>query len=697
MELSDLLLQRGDAQEALALLDRAVLVSTSARTYIARAALYRVLGRLDDAELDLEMARQIEPGSVDALIALGSLRRSEGDVDRAKEAYRLVLSLAPGTAASHMGLADLAFDQGKLDEAWWQFEAAKGVEPASSAPLVSLAAARARQNDWDEAEVAYLQAAELAPAATVPYIGLADIAQRRSGSAEDALAWLDKIDGLAPAQGTVKRTMASICRNSPASAGCEPGLVAEALQEAAQLEPDRPDANLALADLYLAEGRPEEAGPFVTLAQEIAPRDPAVHVAQGNVHHALGDLEAAESSFRQAIGLDATRMDGHLALARFFVAEEKHAEAVAAYQEAIRKFPLDWSLWLSLGNVYLTMESFADALTAFQQAATMNPHAPQPWLGQGDVQMAKEKWEAAQEAYEQAQRLDPEQAEALLRLSTLAEERDKDDKALQYARQAVKIDPTLAAGHLAVGRMLQEDEKNAEAADAFLSAIKLDPRRHAAYNRWMWCYTDIKREPYDVDRSRLEAELAKIAAGDQRETLWAQTLLGLGYLTLEEDIERAIAHLEKAAEMDPTYTELYQDLALANEEGRDGPRALEWWQRYLYAAPPGTDTSEAQKHIDNLKLVSIEQPGSGDHLSGRVKITGTAKGKMVQSYKLVYRPVGSEEWLSISTGTEKITNGLLGTWDTTGLLPGEYEIRLDVIRSDEDFRPYDQITVVVGP
>ncbi len=697
MDLSDLLLRRGEVDGALDLLDQAVQLSASARTLVARAALYRVLGRPDDALRDLEMARQIEPGSVEALIALGSLYRSLGDVARAKEAYRLVLSLAPGSAASHLGLAELALDQGQLNEAWWQFDAAQKVEPASSSPLLGLALARTRQKDWEEAEAAYRRAAELVPAATAPYIGLADLAQRRTGSVADALALLEQIGSPGLNRGTVQRTMAGICRSSSASANCQPDLVAEALLEAAQLEPDSPEAYLSLADLYLSEGRPLEAEPYVSLAEEIAPRDPAVHVAQGNVYHALGDPAAAESSYREAVGLDATRMDGHVALARFYVVEEDHVEAVAAYQEGIRKFPLEWSLWLSLGNVYLAMESHADALSAFQQAAKMNPNAPEPWLGQGDAQMGKEKWEAAQEAYEQAQRLDPQQAEALLRLAGLAEGREKMDKAIQYARQAVKVDPTLAAGYVALGRMLQEEEQIGEAADAFLSAIQLDPRRHAAYNRWMWCYMDIKRVPYNVDRSRLEAELAKIAGGDQLETVWAQTLLGLGHLTLEEDIERAIGHLEKAADMDPAYAELYQDLALANWEVRDGPRALEWWQRYLYAASRDSDTSEAEKQIASLKLVQIEKPSSGARVSGNVQIVGTAKGKFIQSYKLEVRAEGSDTWSIIGTGTERVSSGPLAVWDTAGLAPGEYRLRLDVVRSDEDVRPYDEITVVVQP
>jgi tetratricopeptide (TPR) repeat protein len=174
-------------------------------------------------------------------------------------------------------------------------------------------------------------------------------------------------------------------------------------------------------------------------------------------------------------------------------------------------------------------------------------------------------------------------------------------------------------------------------------------------------------------------------------------LLGLGYLTLEENIDQAIEHLEEAIRLDPAFAGLYQNLALANEESRDGPRALAWWQRYLKAAGRGTDTSDAEKHIENIKLVAIEAPANGEQVSGKVKIVGTAIGKYVESYKLEYRALDSEAWSSIGTGISPVKHDKLATWDTAGLAPGEYQLRLDVVRSDDDFRPWDQITVVVQP
>jgi tetratricopeptide (TPR) repeat protein len=450
-----------------------------------------------------------------------------------------------------------------------------------------------------------------------------------------------------------------------------------------------------LVDLYLAEGRPEAAEPPAAQALEIAPRDPAVRISLGNVHDALGDAVAAEGHYQQAIRLDATRPDGYIALAEFHLAHEENDKAVAAYKEAMRIAPLDWTLWVSLASAYTAMERYAEALSAYERAAEMNPSVAEPWLGQGDVRMAQEKWDAAEKAYEQARQLRPQQAEPLLRLALLAEERENPKKATELAQQAIELDPNSAAGYVALGRILQTREKTSKAADAFISAFQRDARQTSAYNRWMWCYTEVKRQPYSLDRSRLKAKLAEIADGDQAETVWAHTLLGLGYLTLEENIDQAVKHLEEAARLDPAFAGLYESLALANEEIRDGPRALAWWQRYLKAAGRGTDTSDAEKHIENIKLVSIEAPADGDQVSGSVKIVGTAYGKYVDSYKLTYRAVGSEEWSSIGTGISPVKHEKLATWNTSGLVPGEYELRLDVVRSDDDFRPWDQITVTV--
>jgi tetratricopeptide (TPR) repeat protein len=369
---------------------------------------------------------------------------------------------------------------------------------------------------------------------------------------------------------------------------------------------------------------------------------------------------------------------------------------VATYEEAISLAPADWSLWVSLGNLYLEMEEYSESLSAYEQASEMNPNAPEPWLGQGDVYVAREKWSTAQEAYEEAQRLRPNQIESLLRLANLYEERDNLSKARDYATKAIEVDPVSASGYVTLGRIQLARENASKAAEAYMSAIQRDPRRPAAYSSWMWCYTDIKRAPYRVIMDRLEDELEEIADSEDAGTVWAQALLGLGYLNLEEDPDLIIGHLEEAIRMDPNFVELYQELASLYEENGDTARALELWYRYLYATARTSDTSEIQEHLDLMLQGQIEQPAGGDSVSGSVEIIGTATGEKFLWYTVEYSASGSDSWSTITKKESRVENSTLATWNTAGLSPGEYRIRLEVIMAKSKDPSYE-VTVEVQP
>jgi tetratricopeptide (TPR) repeat protein len=231
-----------------------------------------------------------------------------------------------------------------------------------------------------------------------------------------------------------------------------------------------------------------------------------------------------------------------------------------------------------------------------------------------------------------------------------------------------------------------------------LEAIQRDPRRLSAYNLWMWAYTDIKRRPYSLDRSRLKTALANLAKSDDSKTVWGQVLLGLGTLTLDEKAtDQAIAYFEEAIQLDPAFGALYQELAQAYETDLNGRRALESWYQYLYTNGRTADIKEVQKHIDALENVRIEQPADGEQLSGPVKIRGVASGKEFRSYQVQVRPEASSgAWSTVGQGSSKVKGGSLATWNTTGLTPGKYRLRLVVVNSKGKEFPYDEITVQIG-
>ena len=83
---------------------------------------------------------------------------------------------------------------------------------------------------------------------------------------------------------------------------------------------------------------------------------------------------------------------------------------------------------------------------------------------------------------------------------------------------------------------------------------------------------------------------------------------------------------------------------------------------------PATDTSPP--------VVALAAPSEGSDLSGLVDLTGTADDETLTQYTLAYAPAGSDNFATFKTGLAPVTNGILGTLDTTTLANGMYDIRL---------------------
>ena len=75
---------------------------------------------------------------------------------------------------------------------------------------------------------------------------------------------------------------------------------------------------------------------------------------------------------------------------------------------------------------------------------------------------------------------------------------------------------------------------------------------------------------------------------------------------------------------------------------------------------------------------TITSLGPRQEVSGRISLIGTASAPNFGFYKYEYRQLGSENWVTVAAGREIVKDDELGSWDTSNLTPGDYEIRLVV-------------------
>ncbi len=74
--------------------------------------------------------------------------------------------------------------------------------------------------------------------------------------------------------------------------------------------------------------------------------------------------------------------------------------------------------------------------------------------------------------------------------------------------------------------------------------------------------------------------------------------------------------------------------------------------------------------------IMITSPQPGGNVQGKVILSGTVDVPNFGYYKYEYAPQGSEIWATIAAGDKTKKEEELGAWETSQLVPGDYQIRL---------------------
>ncbi|MBN2447105.1 MAG: hypothetical protein JXO22_10280 [Phycisphaerae bacterium] len=84
-------------------------------------------------------------------------------------------------------------------------------------------------------------------------------------------------------------------------------------------------------------------------------------------------------------------------------------------------------------------------------------------------------------------------------------------------------------------------------------------------------------------------------------------------------------------------------------------------------------------------LAAITAPQDGEEVRGVVTITGSASDTQFEAYQLWFALSGTDQWFPLTRPIQTpVQAGALGTWDTSGLPPGAYRLRLQVFVAGSD-------------
>ena len=392
--------------------------------------------------------QQREEQKVEALTRQGMIAADANDLKKAERHFAAAAALAPSDPSTRNNYGAILMRLGRTAEARTQFEASLKLNPDQPSALTNLGQLyfeRGQPDDLRMALTLFQRAtkitadAQVSHALVTTYLKLAQVLMK-----EDIRA--------------AGRTLESAVANG--------------------LEDARIYA--ALADVYQADGRFENAIPAMRLAIQ---RDP-----QNEIYHFRYGLLLIDSS--------------------------APAAGILRLQEALKQLPNSARLWLALGIAQLTHGQNVEAESSFKRSLALDPKLVPALAYLGVTYSERGQHEKAINFYEQAITLNPRLASlyylvADTMLKTSAADTTRAEK---YLKRATELDPTLAAAYLAWGKFHVRASRYSEAAPLFERAVSLQPELLEAHYQLSQVLMKLKRR----DEANRELAIFKELSAQQK-------------------------------------------------------------------------------------------------------------------------------------------------------------------------------------
>lgn len=148
---------------------------------------------------------------------------------------------------------------------------------------------------------------------------------------------------------------------------------AECFERAVALQPQRVEAWNNLGNVRVAQGRPEQALPCFERALALSP-SAEIQCNLGNALRDVGRQEEAASAYQAAIALNRELPEAWNNLGTIRITQQRFAEALDCFREALRGSPEREEFLLNLSNALIRDEHLEEAAAVLDRLASRAPH-----------------------------------------------------------------------------------------------------------------------------------------------------------------------------------------------------------------------------------------------------------------------------------------------------------------------------------
>ncbi|ETN75926.1 tetratricopeptide repeat protein, partial [Necator americanus] len=214
-----------------------------------------------------------------------------------------------------------------------------------------------------------------------------------------------------------------------------------------------------------------------TSGLKVCPQNAKIHYNLGKVLSRIGNVEAAEHNYWNALRLNPNYEHAMNNLANILEAKGYSQDAERLLRKALRSRPTFAVAWMNLGITLMNQHKYEDSLQAYQKSLRLRPTSADCLFNLGNLFQKMGKPLNALDAWKNATRLDPTHTHALTNMFVVLDELNQCDEVLEIARNI----PDSTVNNVAsiafqIGTCLGKNGKFLEAERRLKAALRLNPQ-----------------------------------------------------------------------------------------------------------------------------------------------------------------------------------------------------------------------------
>jgi superkiller protein 3 len=435
-----------------------------AKEHYQKGVAYDEKGLWAPAILELNQARQLEPGNPDVVIELGVVHGERKEWKEALAMLHKAIAIAPASVRAHYNLA-LTLDRADPGKGAGIAEYRKVLmlDPQHVDSLINLGVDIGDQNAA-EAKPLFERATQAAPQNADAHLNLALLLKRQAEEAASVSEFREAIR-LNPDLLEARRQLTALLMTEQQF----PQAI-EQCREILKRDPDDAGTRYTLGQALIrnqneAEGRAELAHAQQLRKQAQEKQEAQELQTEGQRDLRAGKLPEALKALTSAVQLDGSS-GNHMYLGVALASSGNLKQGLAELETALQLEPNNARAHLNLGSVYLQNGQEFLAKGEFEKALEIDPWFAEAHNNLGMILGKDNQLQAAVEHFRLATELDPQYMEAVFNLGLGLRALNRLADAAKTFRRAVALAPDSAQAQYALGMTLRDmgDAAGAKAA-----------------------------------------------------------------------------------------------------------------------------------------------------------------------------------------------------------------------------------------